>query len=46
MEKSKVLQIALANVLVEKYWLKGLLSDDQKHRLCDLFASLTEFLWT
>lgn len=35
MEKNKILQIALANVLVEKYWLKGLLSDEQKHRLCE-----------
>lgn len=33
MKESKELKIAFANAIVEKLWLKGLLTDEQKERI-------------
>ncbi len=37
--ENKALRVAYATAIVEKMWLKGIISDDEKAKICDLILS-------
>lgn len=37
--ENRALQIAYANAIVEKMWLKGIINDEEKTRINDLILS-------
>ncbi len=37
--ENRAIQVAYANALVEKMWLKGIINDEQKARICENILS-------
>ncbi len=37
--ENKALRVAYAQAIVEKMWLKGIINDDEKAKICDLILS-------
>ena len=36
---NKALRVAYAQAIVEKMWLKGIINDEEKAKICDLILS-------
>ena len=48
--ENKALRVAYAQAIVEKMWLKGIINDEEKAKICDLiclkfFRDLALFRW-
>lgn len=37
--ENKALRVAYAQAIVEKMWLKGIIDDEEKAKICDLILS-------
>lgn len=37
--ESKAIKVAYANAIVEKMWLKGIINDKEKERICGIILS-------
>ena len=37
--ENKALRVAYAQAIVEKMWLKGIVNDEEKAKICDLILS-------
>ncbi len=37
--ENKALRVAYAKAIVEKMWLKGIINDEEKAKICDLILS-------
>lgn len=37
--ENKTLRVAYAQAIVEKMWLKGIINDEEKAKICDLILS-------
>ncbi len=37
--ENKALRVAYAQAIVEKMWLKGIINDEEKAKICDLILS-------
>lgn len=37
--ESKAIKVAYANAIVDKLWLKGIISDDEKEKICAIILS-------
>lgn len=37
--ENKAMRVAYAQAIVEKMWLKGIINDDEKAKICDLILS-------